>query len=159
MAVEISSETTRATPLSIFKVGIVGGGAMGGGIAQVISAAGLPVVIKDLDQTLVDKGLRAAYEVYDRRVKKGKLSVNEAEQKKALISGTLSYDDFRDCDLVIEAITERMESKKQVFAELDRVLPPSAIIASNTSALSITELGRVTGRPAKVGGLHFFNPA
>ncbi|MEB3188171.1 MAG: enoyl-CoA hydratase-related protein [bacterium] len=148
-----------AKPLPIFKVGVVGGGAMGGGIAQVVSNAGLPVVIRDISQEAVDQGIRAARKVYESRVKKGKLSANEMEQKMALVSGTTTWEGFEDVDLVIEAVTEKMDIKKKVFAELDAVVPKTAILASNTSALSVTELGRVTQRPGLVAGLHFFNPA
>lgn len=159
MVVEIQKSLQNAKPLPIFKVGIVGGGAMGGGIAQVVSNAGLPVIIKDVNQDAVDKGLAAARKVYENRVKKGKMSSSEMEQKMALVSGTTTWDGFDDVDLVIEAVTEKMDIKKAVFAELDRVTPKHAVLASNTSALSITELGKVTSRPDKVAGLHFFNPA
>ncbi len=160
MAVETHNKPgLNAKPLPIFKVGVVGGGAMGGGIAQVVSNAGLPVIIKDINQDAVDKGLKAARKVYEGRVKKGKMSASEMEQKMALISGTTTWEGFDDVDLVIEAVTERMDVKKAVFKELDQVTPKHAILASNTSALSLTELGSVTSRPDKVGGLHFFNPA
>jgi enoyl-CoA hydratase/3-hydroxyacyl-CoA dehydrogenase len=160
MAIETQSKSAyNAKPLPIFKVGIVGGGAMGGGIAQVVSNAGLPVIVKDINQDAVDKGLAAARKVYENRVKKGKMSASEMEQKMALVSGTTTWEGFDDVDLVIEAVTEKMAVKKAVFAELDKVLPKHAILASNTSALSVTELGKATGRPDKVAGLHFFNPA
>lgn len=149
----------NAKPLPIFKVGIVGGGAMGGGIAQVVSNSGLPVVIKDINQEAVDKGIASARKTYESRVKKGKMSASEMEQKMALISGTTTWEGFDDCDLVIEAVSEKMDIKKAVFKELDAVVQKSAILASNTSALSVSELAAVTGRPDKVAGLHFFNPA
>lgn len=159
MAVETKLTGPSARPLEIARVGVVGGGAMGNGIACVVANAGLPVVIKEISQELADKGVKAARDVFDRRVAKGQIPAEEAEQKKALISGTVSYDAFGDVDLAIEAVVEKMDLKRTVFGELDRILPPHAIIASNTSALSITEMGRCTGRQAKVGGLHFFNPA
>ena len=160
MALETQNRPAiTAKPLPIFKVGIVGGGAMGGGIAQVVSNSGLPVVIKDINQDAVDKGIASARKTYESRVKKGKMSASEMEQKMALISGTTSWEGFDDCDLVIEAVTEKMDVKKAVFKELDQVVQKSAILASNTSALSVTELAAVTGRPDKVSGLHFFNPA
>jgi 3-hydroxyacyl-CoA dehydrogenase len=143
----------------IYKAAIIGGGTMGGGIAQVVSFSGLPVIIKDVSQDAVDKGIEAAKSVYASRVKKGKMTQNEMDQKMMLISGTTTYDGFDDVDLVIEAVTERMDVKKAVFAELDKVCPPGCILASNTSALSISELGAVTSRPDKVIGMHFFNPA
>lgn len=143
----------------IYKAAVIGGGTMGGGIAQVVSYSGLPVVIKDISQEAVDKGIAAARAVYESRVQKGKMTENEMHQKMALISGTTTYDGFDDVDLVIEAVTERMDVKKAVFKELDAATPSSCILASNTSALSISELASATGRPDKVIGMHFFNPA
>ncbi|HEY9724693.1 MAG TPA: 3-hydroxyacyl-CoA dehydrogenase [Oscillatoriaceae cyanobacterium] len=143
----------------IYKAAVIGGGTMGGGIAQVVSFSGLPVVIKDINQEAVDKGIAAARAVYESRVKKGKMTENEMQQKMSLISGTTSYDGFDDVDLVIEAVSERMDIKKAVFGELDKVCPSTCIFASNTSALSISELGAATSRPDKVIGMHFFNPA
>lgn len=143
----------------IYKAAIIGGGTMGGGIAQVISFSGLPVIIKDINQDAVDKGIEAARQVYASRVSKGKMTQNEMDQKMMLISGTTTYEGFDDVDIVIEAVTERMDIKKAVFKELDEVCPPSCILASNTSALSISELGAATKRPDKVIGMHFFNPA
>ncbi|MEB3285271.1 MAG: 3-hydroxyacyl-CoA dehydrogenase [Candidatus Sericytochromatia bacterium] len=143
----------------IYKAAIIGGGTMGGGIAQVVSYSGLPVVIKDINQDAVDKGIEAARQVYASRVKKGKMTQNEMDQKMMLISGTTTFEGFEDVDIVIEAVTERMDIKKAVFKELDEVCPASCIFATNTSALSITELGAATKRPDKVIGMHFFNPA
>ena len=143
----------------IYKAAVIGGGTMGGGIAQVISYSGLPVIIKDVNQDAVDKGIEAARKVYASRVSKGKMTQNEMDQKMMLISGTTSYEGFDDVDLVIEAVTERMDIKKAVFKELDEVCPASCILTSNTSALSISELGAATRRPDKVIGMHFFNPA
>jgi 3-hydroxyacyl-CoA dehydrogenase len=143
----------------IYKAAIIGGGTMGGGIAQVVSYSGLPVIIKDINQDAVDKGIEAARQVYASRVKKGKMTQNEMDQKMMLISGTTTFEGFEDVDIVIEAVTERMDIKKAVFKELDEVCPASCIFASNTSALSITELGAATKRPDKVIGMHFFNPA
>lgn len=143
----------------IYKAAIIGGGTMGGGIAQVVSYSGLPVIIKDINQDAVDKGIEAARQVYASRVKKGKMTQNEMDQKMMLISGTTTFEGFEDVDIVIEAVTERMDIKKAVFKELDEVCPASCIFATNTSALSITELGAATKRPDKVIGMHFFNPA
>lgn len=143
----------------IYKAAVIGGGAMGGEIAQVISYSGLPVIIKDIDQAAVDKGIAAAKRIYAGRVAKGKMTQNEMDQKMMLISGTTTWDGFDDVDLVIEAVTERMDIKKQVFQDLDKHTPSSCILTSNTSALSISELGSVTSRPDKVVGMHFFNPA
>ncbi len=143
----------------IFKAGVVGAGTMGGEIAQVISFSGLPVVLKDIDQTMLDKGMATIRRIYQSRVDKGRMSVGEMESKLALIEPTLSYDSFSDVDIVIEAVPEKMAIKKQVLAELEQVVPDTTIFASNTSALSISELAAATRRPAKVIGMHFFNPA
>lgn len=143
----------------IYKAAVIGGGTMGGSIAQVITFSGLPVVIKDLDQKYVDTALAKVRSIYQSRVDKGKMSPGEIEPKIALAMGTLSYDDFSDVDIVIEAVTEDINIKKQVFKELDEVCPESTILATNTSALSVSEIASVTKRPEKVVGMHFFNPA
>lgn len=143
----------------IYKAGVVGAGTMGAEIAQVISYAGLPVVIKDVNQELVDKGIKKIRDIYQGRVAKGKMSQDEVEKKMALVSGAITWDAFKDVDLVIEAVPEKMELKKKVFQEVEAVLPESSILASNTSALSISEMGAATKRPGKVVGIHFFYPA
>ncbi len=143
----------------IFKAGVVGAGTMGGEIAQVISFSGLPVVLKDIDQQMLDKGMATIRRIYQSRVDKGRMSAGEMESKLALVEPTLSYDSFSDVDIVIEAVPEKMAIKKQVLAELEQVVPEMTIFASNTSALSISELAAATRRPAKVIGMHFFNPA
>jgi len=151
----------------VFKAGVVGAGVMGGEIAQVIAAAGVPVVLKDVDAKFVDAGLEKAREVTQgqvaKLVKKGKLSEEDAaaqaDRTLSLITGTTDYDEFGDIDFVIEAVPEKMEIKHAVFAELDAATPGHAILASNTSGLSITEIGDATNRPDKVVGFHFFWPA
>jgi 3-hydroxyacyl-CoA dehydrogenase len=151
----------------VFKAGVVGAGVMGGEISQVIAAAGTPVVLKDVDPKFVDAGLQKAREVTNgqahKLVEKGKLSEDEAaaqaERTLSLITGTTDYAEFGDVDFVIEAVPEKMEIKHQVFAELDAATPGHAILASNTSGLSITEIGDATNRPDKVVGFHFFWPA
>jgi len=143
----------------IFKAAVVGAGAMGGGIAQVITYSGLPVVLKDIDQKALDKGYETIRDIYQRRVDKGKMSAGEMGAKLDLAQTTLTYDGFDDVDIVIEAVPEKMEIKKRVFAELEEVCHEGAIFASNTSALSISEMAAATKRPAKVIGMHFFNPA
>ena len=133
----------------VFKAAVVGAGVMGGEIAQVIAAADIPVVLKDVDQKFVDAGLAKAREVTQgqvaRLVKKGKLTEEEAaaqaDRTLGLITGTTSYEGFGDVDFVIEAVPEKMEIKHAVFAELDAATPGHAILASNTSGLSITEIG------------------
>jgi len=143
----------------IFKAGVVGAGFMGAEIAQVITYAGLPVVMKDIDQEMLDKAMDTIQDIYQRRVDKGKMSPTAMQEKMDLVIPTLSYDEFTDVDIVIEAVPEVMKIKQQVFAELDEVCPPETIFASNTSALSIEEMGSATQRSHKVIGMHFFSPA
>ena len=143
----------------IFKVGVVGAGAMGGGIAQVVTYSGLPVVVKDIDQKQLDLAREHVEKIYQDRVDKGKMTPGQVQEKLGLIEYTLTYDGFSDVDIVIEAVPEVMKIKQQVYKELDQVCQPEAILASNTSALSITEMGAATNRPHKVIGMHFFNPA
>jgi 3-hydroxyacyl-CoA dehydrogenase len=151
----------------VFKAAVVGAGVMGGEIAQVIASADVPVQLKDVDRKFVDAGLAKAREVTQRQVaklvEKGKISQEQAdaqlEHTLGLITGTTSYDGFGDVDFVIEAVPEKMEIKHQVFADLDAATPGHAILASNTSGLSITEIGEITNRPDKVVGFHFFWPA
>jgi 3-hydroxyacyl-CoA dehydrogenase len=143
----------------IFKCAVVGAGAMGGEIAQVISWSGLPVVLKDIDQKMLDHGMATARGIYQRRVDKGKLTAAEMNEKMSLITPALTYDDFGDVDFVVEAVPEKLEIKKAVFAELDKICQSTAILATNTSALSISALAAATKRPGQVVGFHFFNPA
>jgi len=143
----------------VFKAAVVGAGTMGGEIAQTIANADIPVVLKDVEQKFVDQGLDKARSLWQARVDAGKLEAAELERKLALIAGTTDYERFGDVDLVIEAVPERMEIKQAVFSELDEVTPGHAILASNTSSLSITDMGEATGRPDKVVGFHFFYPA
>jgi 3-hydroxyacyl-CoA dehydrogenase len=143
----------------IFKAGVVGAGTMGGEIAQVITYAGLPVVMKDIDQGMLDAGMEQIRSIYQRRVDKGKMSATDMASKLDLVTPTLSYDEFSDVDIVIEAVPEKMAIKKQVLQELEEACPEETIFASNTSALSISEMAAVTGKPHKVIGMHFFNPA
>jgi len=151
----------------VFKAAVVGAGTMGGEIAQAIASSDIPVVLKDIDQAFVDHGLEKAREVtkgqLDGLVSKEKLTSEQAdarlEQVMGLIEPTTSYDSFGDVDFVVEASPEKMEIKQKVYAELDEVTPGHAILASNTSSLSITEMGEVTLRPEKVVGFHFFYPA
>ena len=151
----------------VFKAAVVGAGTMGGQIAQTIAAAGIPVVLKDVSQEFVDAGLTEARNVtagqMGRLVKKEKLTREQADQQVeevvGRITGTTTYDGFGDVDFVVEAVPERMEIKQAVFAELDALTPGHAILASNTSSLSITEIGDATLRPEKVCGFHYFYPA
>lgn len=143
----------------IYKAAVVGGGAMGSGIAQVISYSGLPVVLKEVNDELAQKALSSIRKVYQSRVDKGKMTPAEMESKMALVSVTTRFEDLRDADIAVEAVPEKMEMKKKVFQDLDKMLPSQAIIATNTSALSISALGSATQRADKVVGLHFFYPA
>ncbi len=143
----------------VFKVAVVGAGTMGGEIAHTIASADIPVVLKDVEQGFVDQGLEKARTLWQGRVDAGKLEAAELERRLELITGTTAYDGFGDVDFVIEAVPERIEIKQAVFSELDEVTPGHAILASNTSALSITEIGMATSRPDKVVGFHFFYPA
>jgi 3-hydroxyacyl-CoA dehydrogenase len=151
----------------VFKAAVVGAGTMGGEIAQIVAAAGLPVVLKDVKQEFVDAGLSKAREVTQAQlgglVAKEKISQEDAdrqlEEVLGRISGDTGYEGFGDVDFVIEAVPERMEIKQAVFGELDELTPGHAILASNTSSLSITEMAEATPRPDKVCGFHFFYPA
>ena len=151
----------------VFKAAVVGAGTMGGEIAQVIASAGIPVVLKDVKQEFVDTGLEKAKQVTEAQlgnlVKKEKITQEDADSQAGeilgRITGTTEYDGFGDVDFVVEAVPERMEIKQAVFGELDRVTPGHAILASNTSSLSITEMSEATLRPDKVCGFHFFYPA
>jgi len=151
----------------VFKAAVVGAGTMGGEIAQVIASAGVPVVLKDVEQRFVDTGLKKAHDVTQGQlgglVAKEKISQEDADRQLAeitgRITGTTEYEGFGDVDFVIEAVPERMQIKQAVLAELDDLTPGHAILASNTSSLSISEMADATGRPDKVVGFHFFYPA
>lgn len=143
----------------IYKAAVIGAGTMGAQIAQVITYSGLPVVLKDVKEEAVRAGLDAIRKIYQSRVDRGKMTASEMEQKMALVTGSTSFEEFKDVDIVIEAVFEDFEIKKKVFAELDEKCPPGTILATNTSSLSISAIGSTTRRPGKVIGMHFFNPA
>jgi 3-hydroxyacyl-CoA dehydrogenase len=143
----------------VFKAGVVGAGTMGGEIAHVIADAGIAVVLKDVDQKFVDQGLEKARSLWQARVDAGKLDGAGLEGKLKLIVGTTGYESFGDVDFVVEAVPERIEVKQTVLSELDKVTPGHAILASNTSSLSVTEMALATSRPDRVVGFHFFYPA
>jgi 3-hydroxyacyl-CoA dehydrogenase len=143
----------------VFKAAVVGAGTMGGEIAQVIANSDIPVVLKDVDQKFVDQGLDKARSLWQGRVDAGKMQSEELDRKLGLITGTTDYEAFGDVDFVVEAVPERMDIKRAVFSELDEATPGHAILSSNTSSLSITEMGEATSRPDKVVGFHFFYPA
>ncbi|MBI4354379.1 MAG: hypothetical protein HY595_04000 [Candidatus Omnitrophica bacterium] len=143
----------------IYKAAVVGAGAMGAEIAQTITFSGLPVVLKDVDQGRVEKGLETIRTIYQRRVDRGKMTQEEMGQKMALVIPATTYEPLHDADLVIEAVPEQLSLKQRIFKELDGAVQESAILASNTSSLSISALASVTQRAQKVIGMHFFYPA
>jgi len=145
--------------MEIKRVGVVGCGLMGSGITEVCARAGYSVVVSDINQELLDKGMRTLKSSLDAAVKKGKLTEQDKEATLGRLKGTLKMEDYRDCDLVIEVVIENLEEKRKVFATLDKVCPQHAILASNTSCLSILDMAMATKRPAQVVGMHFFQPA
>jgi 3-hydroxyacyl-CoA dehydrogenase len=147
------------TPLPIRRAAVVGGGTMGGGITMAYANAGIPVLLKEVDQPALDRALATIRRNYAGSVQKGRLSQQQMDQRLALIQPTLTYDGFKEADIVVEAVFEGMELKKQVFAELDRVTRADAILASNTSTLDIDAVASATSRPQRVIGHHFFSPA
>jgi 3-hydroxyacyl-CoA dehydrogenase len=150
----------RETPtLPIRRAAVVGAGTMGGGIAMTYANAGMPVLLKEVTQEALDRGLATIRKNYAATVNKGKLTQAQTDDRLARIQPTLDYDRFREADIVVEAVFEGMALKKQVFAELDRVTRPDAILASNTSTLDIDEIASATSRPQQVIGHHFFSPA
>ncbi|MFC1934290.1 3-hydroxyacyl-CoA dehydrogenase family protein [Chloroflexota bacterium] len=140
------------------KVGVVGCGTMGAGIAQVCAQSGYQVVVSEVNDELLNKGLAALKSFLTKSVERGKLSQQDKDTILSCIRGTTNTHDFFDCDLVIDAVIENLDLKKKIFAELDGVCPKHAILATNTSCLSIIDMATVTSRPDKVLGLHFFNP-
>lgn len=144
--------------MPIQKVGVVGCGLMGSGIAQVVAQAGCQVVAREVTPELVEKGIKNIEKNLQRLVEKGSLSEAERDNIRGRLKGTTSIDDLKDCDLVIEAIIEQLPAKVELFSALDKICPKQAIFASNTSSISITEMAAATRRPERFLGLHFFNP-
>lgn len=144
--------------MEIKKVMVIGAGQMGGGIAQVSAQAGFDTVQYDINMDLVNKGMALIKKNLSREVEKGKRSQEDADAVFGRIKPSISLEDAADCDLVVEAIVENFDIKKKVFEELDRIAPPHAILASNTSSLPITQIAAVTKRPGQVIGMHFMNP-
>ncbi len=140
------------------KIGVLGTGTMGAGIIQVLAQNGYEVVLRARRQTSVDKGLATIEKNLDKMIKKEKITEADKAEIMGRIQGSTDIEIIKDADLVIEAATEDMEAKKALFAELDQLVKPEAIIATNTSSLSITEIAAATNRPDKVIGMHFFNP-
>jgi len=144
--------------MAIQRVGVVGFGQMGSGIAQVCAQAGLDTLVREVDQSLIDKGLQRVDGSLARLVKSQRTTEADAKAARGRIRGTLSLADFRDRDLVIEAIVEEIGPKKKLFAELDAICGPTTLFCSNTSSLTIVEMAAATKRPDRFAGLHFFNP-
>lgn len=144
--------------MEIRSVGVVGCGLMGSGIAQVSAMAGYPTVVREVSRELLDKGLASIDRSLSKFVEKGEISPELKSQTLGRLKPTLKLDDFADCDLVIEAIIENLERKKELFADLDGIVKPDAMFASNTSSLCITEMMTATRRAPRFLGLHFFNP-
>jgi len=144
--------------MAIRKVGVLGCGLMGAGIAEVAAKAGCETVVREVSQELLDKGMKRLRGSLDRAVEKGKLEAAARDAALARLKGTTEIAELADCDLVVEAIVENLEEKKRTFAALDAVAKPGAIFASNTSSLTVTQLAVATKRPERFLGLHFFNP-
>jgi 3-hydroxyacyl-CoA dehydrogenase len=145
--------------LPVKRAAVVGAGTMGGGIAMNYANAGIPVLLKEVSQELLDRGLGTIRKNYAATVQKGRLTQQQMDERMALIQPTLNFERFKEADIVVEAVFENMALKKEVFAELDKVTRPDAILASNTSTLNIDEIASATGRPRQVIGHHFFSPA
>jgi len=143
----------------IGKVAIIGCGTMGGGIAMNFANVGIPVTILEMDQAALDRGFGIIRRNYENSAKRGRFTMEEVEKRMGLLSQTTSYDEIGDADIVIEAVFEDMEIKKQIFTKLDEVMKPGAVLATNTSTLDIDEIASVTKRPEDVIGTHFFSPA
>jgi len=144
--------------MEIKKVGVVGCGFMGSGITQICAQSGYQVVVSEINEELLNKGLTTINYYLTRSVLKGKISEQDKDSALARIKGTTNSKDFSDCDLVIEVVPENIDLKKEVFARIDKICPEHTILASNTSCISIFELAKVTNRPEKVLGMHFLSP-
>ena len=145
--------------MNIKKVGVVGAGLMGAGIAQTCAQSGYETVVREINQQLLDKGIARITNVWDTMASKGKITQAQADEFHNRLHPTLDMEDFSDCDIVIEAVIENMEEKVRLFPALDRIVKPEGLLLSNTSSLNVTQMGAITKRADKVCGLHFFNPA
>jgi 3-hydroxybutyryl-CoA dehydrogenase len=144
--------------MEIRTIGVVGAGQMGGGIAQVAAEAGHDVVLVDIEERFVRKGLDTIRKNLDRAVEKGKVTAEHRDAALARIKATTSLQDFGACDFVVEAILEQLAPKEKLFRELDRICPKAAVLATNTSSISVTKIAAATSRPEQVIGMHFMNP-
>jgi 3-hydroxybutyryl-CoA dehydrogenase len=145
--------------MGITRIGVVGAGQMGSGIAEVAIGSGFHVLMRDVTPEAIDRGRNRIIGDLKRRVEKGKISPEERETILKRLSTTIRLEDFRECEFIIEAVVENIPLKEEVYRELDRVAPKEAILASNTSSISITRIASFTRRPDRVVGMHFFNPA
>ena len=144
--------------MAITKLGVLGAGTMGSGIAQVGLQGGLEITLVDLEQSFIDRGLENIIKNFDKSISKGRITENEKKEFLKNLNISTSKNDLKDCDFIIEAIIENVELKKQAFKDLNDICKPETILATNTSGFSITEIAAVSGRPTKVVGTHFFNP-
>ena len=158
-AAKIEGISDAVAPREIRKVGVIGAGTMGGGISMNFLSAGIPVTIVETKQDALDRGTGVMLKNYQATAAKGRMTAEQVGQAMSLLTPTLSLEDLADCDLVIEAVFEQMEIKKEIFGKLDRICKPGAILASNTSYLNVDEIAASTSRPQDVLGLHFFSPA
>jgi 3-hydroxyacyl-CoA dehydrogenase len=158
-AAKIENIPEETQPRSIKKVGVIGAGTMGGGISMNFLSAGIPVTIYEMNQEALDRGTGVMRKNYEATAAKGRMTGDQVEQAMALLRPTLDFDALVGCDLIIEAVFEQMDVKKEIFTRLDKVVKQGAILASNTSYLNIDEIAAVTSRPQDVVGLHFFSPA
>ncbi len=153
-------DIAKETPtIEVNKAGVLGAGTMGGGIAMNFANVGIPVTIVEVSGEALERGLSVVRKNYERSASRGSIPAEAVEERMALITGSTDKNDFADCDIVIEAVFEDMELKKTIFAELDQICKPGAIMASNTSALDVNEIASATSRPEWVIGMHFFSPA
>jgi 3-hydroxyacyl-CoA dehydrogenase len=158
-AAKIENIPENTQPRTVKKVGVIGAGTMGGGISMNFLSAGIPVTIVEMGQEALDRGTGIMRKNYEATASKGRMTGEQVEQAMGLLNPTLDFDALADCDLIIEAVFEQMDVKKDIFTRLDKVVKQGAILASNTSYLNIDEIAAVTSRPQDVVGLHFFSPA
>lgn len=144
--------------MEIKKVGVVGCGTMGSGIVQICAQSGYQVVVSEINEEFLNKGLKSIDSTLSRNVEKGRMTQEDKDAVISRIKGTTQYEDFSECDLMIEVAIEKMDLKKEIFSKLDKICPEHAILSTNTSCLSVMDIAMVTSRPEKVLGLHFFNP-
>jgi len=144
--------------MEVKRIGVVGCGLMGSGIAEVCARSGYSTIVLEVNQQFLDKGLNALKSSLEKAASKGKLSAQDKDATLARLKGTIKAEDFKDVDMVLEAVIENMDEKKRIMSTMDKICPPHAILASNTSCLSILQMAMVTKRPTQVIGMHFFQP-